>query len=99
MDTVSAFHSTWFDAVLLGIIAVSVIVSFFRGFLREAISLCSWVIGIGLALKFSSAIAHNVFSWIHSTVAAYIVAIPFNTLVANQPSNNTAATMTMNATI
>ena len=74
MDTVSAFHSTWFDAVLLGIIAVSVIVSFFRGFLREAISLCSWVIGIGLALKFSSAIAHNVFSWIHSTVAAYIVA-------------------------
>ena len=74
MDTVSAFHSTWFDAILLGVIAISVLVSFFRGFLREAISLCSWVLGIGLALKFSSAVAHSLFSWITSSVAAYIVA-------------------------
>ena len=74
MDTVSAFHSTWFDAILLGVIAISVLVSFFRGFLREAISLCSWVLGIGLALKFSSMVAHNVFSWITSSVAAYVVA-------------------------
>ncbi|HBH34898.1 MAG TPA: colicin V production CvpA [Gammaproteobacteria bacterium] len=39
----------WVDFVIIGIIAISVIVSFFRGFLREALSLLVW----GLAIYFS----------------------------------------------
>ena len=39
----------WVDFVIIGIIAVSVVVSFFRGFLREALSLLVW----GLAIYFS----------------------------------------------
>lgn len=71
MDTISVFHSTWFDAILLAIIALSIVVSFFRGFLREAISLCSWVLGIGLALEFSSFISHHIFFWIQAKGVAY----------------------------
>ncbi len=41
----------WVDFVIIGIIAISVIVSFFRGFLREALSLLVW----GLAIYFSLA--------------------------------------------
>lgn len=39
----------WVDFVIIGIIAISVFVSFFRGFLREALSLLVW----GLAIYFS----------------------------------------------
>ena len=39
----------WVDFVIIGIIAISVVVSFFRGFLREALSLLVW----GLAIYFS----------------------------------------------
>lgn len=41
----------WVDFVIIGIIGVSVVVSFFRGFLREALSLLVW----GLAIYFSLA--------------------------------------------
>ena len=39
----------WVDFVIIGVIAISVMVSFFRGFLREALSLLVW----GLAIYFS----------------------------------------------
>jgi membrane protein required for colicin V production len=74
MDSLASFHSTWFDAILIGVIVLSIAVSFFRGFLREAISLCSWVLAIVLALKLSSFISHHVFSWISSDTTAYVAA-------------------------
>ena len=80
MDTVTTFHSTWFDAVLLGVITLSIIVSFFRGFLSEVISFCSWVLAFFIALKVSSMLAHGVFSWIQSAVGAYVLS--FVTIVA-----------------
>jgi membrane protein required for colicin V production len=42
----------WVDFVIIGIIAISAIVSFFRGFLREALSLLIWVIAIWMAVMF-----------------------------------------------
>jgi membrane protein required for colicin V production len=42
----------WVDIVIIGIIAISVIVSFFRGFLREALSLLIWVVAIWMAIMF-----------------------------------------------
>jgi len=44
------------DYVILGIVLVSVLLGFFRGFLSEAWSLLSWVIAIWAALKFSGLI-------------------------------------------
>ena len=42
----------WVDIVIIGIIGISVIVSFFRGFLREALSLLIWVVAIWMAVMF-----------------------------------------------
>ncbi len=46
----------WVDFVIIGIIAISAIVSFFRGFLREALSLLIWVIAIWMAVMFYPAV-------------------------------------------
>ena len=42
----------WVDFVIIGIIAISAVVSFFRGFLREALSLLIWVVAIWMAVMF-----------------------------------------------
>jgi membrane protein required for colicin V production len=42
----------WVDYVIVAIVAVSAVISLFRGFLREALSLAGWVIGIWLAVTF-----------------------------------------------
>ena len=44
------------DYVILGIVLVSVLLGFFRGFLSEAWSLLSWIVAIWAALKFSGVI-------------------------------------------
>lgn len=46
----------WVDFVIIGIIAISAIVSFFRGFLREALSLLIWVVAIWMAVMFYPAV-------------------------------------------
>jgi membrane protein required for colicin V production len=42
----------WADIIILGIITVSVVISLIRGFVKEAISLTSWVLAAGFAIKF-----------------------------------------------
>lgn len=41
------------DYILLGALAVSVVIGFFRGFFREAMSLVNWVLAAWLAWRFS----------------------------------------------
>lgn len=41
------------DYILLAAFAVSVVIGFFRGFMREALSLLSWVLALWLAWRFS----------------------------------------------
>ncbi len=52
----------WADYVVVGIIIFSTLVSFVRGFLREAFSLAIWVAALWLAYKFSSVVATNFLS-------------------------------------
>jgi len=40
------------DYIFLGLIALSVLLGFIRGFFREALSLASWVLALWLALEF-----------------------------------------------
>lgn len=42
----------WIDYAILGVIAVSTIVSLFRGFIKEAVSLAVWIAGVFIAFKF-----------------------------------------------
>jgi len=41
------------DYILLGAFAVSVVIGFFRGFFREAMSLINWALALWLAWRFS----------------------------------------------
>ena len=44
----------WVDIAILVIIALSILVSFLRGFTKEALSLAGWVIAFWVALTFGS---------------------------------------------
>lgn len=47
----------WIDYAILLLIVVSVVISWLRGFVREAMSLAAWVVSFWVALRFSGAIA------------------------------------------
>jgi membrane protein required for colicin V production len=70
------FFSHWniLDFVLAIVFLFSVILSFFRGFVCEAISLITWFLAFYLALQFSPAFAGTLHSFISNPKAAYIVA-------------------------
>ena len=45
------------DFIILGIIVISVIISLMRGFVKEALSLASWLLSLWVAMTFSSGMA------------------------------------------
>ena len=48
---------TWIDIIIIAIFLLSTIIAFFRGFVREAISLATWVAAIVLALTQADQVA------------------------------------------
>ncbi len=48
---------TWVDFVIIGIIFLSSLISLVRGFMKEVISLASWVAAFWVALMFASPLA------------------------------------------
>src|SRR3990167_3037031 len=63
-----------FDFIILGILLLSVIIGFFRGFLREAISLATLFLAVYAALKFSPVVSGLFQSFISNPKARYICA-------------------------
>lgn len=49
-----SFNFNWVDYAIIGIIALSVLVSFARGFVRETLSLLVWAVAFVLSFSFSS---------------------------------------------
>jgi membrane protein required for colicin V production len=47
----------WADFAVLGIIILSTLISLIRGFIKEAISLATWVVAIWVALKYTPFVA------------------------------------------
>ena len=45
------------DLIVLGIIVISVVISLMRGFVKEALSLTSWLVSLWVAMTFSSGMA------------------------------------------
>ncbi len=64
---------SWFDYIVIGILLFSIVISFFRGFVREAMSLLTWVVGIVFAVKFSPSISESV-PWVSSPPLQYVIA-------------------------
>lgn len=47
----------WIDIAFVGLIALSAVISIFRGFIREVLSLVAWVAAFYIALRFSAPMA------------------------------------------
>ncbi len=56
------------DYVLLMVVGISTIVSLFRGFFKEAISLGTWVIALWLAWKLGPQVAAALEPWVDTIV-------------------------------
>lgn len=68
----------WVDFLIVGIFTVSIIVSLFRGFVREAISLASWILAFWVGLAFAERFAVLLPAGIHAP--ALRVAVAFGIL-------------------
>ena len=56
----------WLDYILLGVIAISALLSLWRGFVTEAISLVSWIVALWVAVIFFQDLADLMTDWIVS---------------------------------
>jgi membrane protein required for colicin V production len=54
----------WVDYIILGIIAISALISVFRGFIREAFSLVVWIAAFWLAWTFFREFSQYLIQWI-----------------------------------
>lgn len=64
----------WVDVAILAVIALSAVIGFFRGFLREAVGLATWILAFYLAFIFADAGARFLQGWISVDSARLAVA-------------------------
>ena len=64
----------WVDYLIIGIFAASIIVSLFRGFVHEAISLVSWGLAFWIGITFSERLAGLFPAIIHPPELRYAIA-------------------------
>jgi membrane protein required for colicin V production len=53
----TGFAMSWVDILIIVIIALSALISLFRGFVRETLSLLSWILAFWVALTFAHPLA------------------------------------------
>jgi membrane protein required for colicin V production len=77
----------WADYIILAVIGLSIIISFVRGFVREALSLVIWALAFWVAFVFARPLASLEFmtSLIHAdslrTIAAFVILIVITLLI------------------
>lgn len=52
-------HFAWPDIIIISVIALSIIIGLFRGFVKELISLATWILAIVLAVVYSGPLAQK----------------------------------------
>lgn len=57
----------WVDLIIIAIIVISALISLVRGFVKESISLASWVVAGFIALRYFTALADLLEPYIEST--------------------------------
>lgn len=70
--TAAGFNTA--DYLIIGIVGLSAVVSLARGFIREALSLATWVIAIYLAISYASSLTGFVGHYVHTPSMQFIVA-------------------------
>mgnify|MGYP001594373402 FL=1 len=64
----------WIDVVILALIVLSAILSLFRGFVKEAVALATWLIALWVAMTFYEELAAVLAQWIELASARKITA-------------------------
>lgn len=64
----------WIDGVILGILALSIVTGLVRGFVKELVALCIWVLAIWLAVHYYKDVACWLTPYIHDELAQTVVA-------------------------
>ena len=80
----------WVDLVIIAIIALSVITGLIRGFVKELVAVCVWILAIWLALNYSQALDPWLQNYIQDKTARSVVgfiAILLGTLIAGGITN------------
>jgi membrane protein required for colicin V production len=62
------------DWVIIVVIGVSTLISLWRGFVKEAFSLASWILALVLALVFSDRLAYLLSAWVANPWGRYVLA-------------------------
>ncbi|MEN8259943.1 MAG: CvpA family protein [Pseudomonadota bacterium] len=74
----------WIDYAILGLIFISATIGLMRGFVREAFSLISWVLAVGVGLAFSrdfSRLLESSITYPSARIAAAFAILFFATLI------------------
>lgn len=66
-------HFNWADYAIIGIIVFSALISLIRGFVREALSLVTWIAALWLAYKFTPLFSSYLTQYIHSPTIRFVV--------------------------
>lgn len=67
-----AWH--WIDYVIIGVISLSIVTGLFRGFVKELIALCVWVLALWLAFSYAQIASVWFASYIQDKTARMVVA-------------------------
>lgn len=65
---------TWVDWTIIAIIAVSSLISLSRGFVKEALSLLTWIVAAAIAWMFGGALSHYLVDYIQTPSVRIIAA-------------------------
>lgn len=74
----------WIDYAIIALIFISLIIGLFRGFVREAFSLLTWIVAIWVGLTFGNEVAgvlESVISYPSARIAAAFAILLFLTLI------------------
>ncbi len=59
----------WIDYIIIGVIAISAVISLFRGFVKEVFSLLSWILAFWVSMRFGAEVAEQLFSMVSTPSA------------------------------
>lgn len=74
----------WIDYAIIGLVSISLVIGFFRGFIKEAFSLVIWIIAIWVGLSFSrefSGFLSSLITYPSARIAASFAILFFLTLI------------------
>lgn len=84
LDVLPLDKMIWIDYAIAGLVLVSAVIGLFRGFIKEAFALLTWVVAIGVGLHYSrdfAVLLQNAINYPSARIATAFILLFFMTLV------------------